>query len=451
MNVTGIDIGTTTVCAVVVDSVSGKTLKTVTEPNDTSINSGYPFERIQQPDLILNKCVRMLDGIFKEFPDISAVGVTGQMHGILYCDDDGNAVSPLYTWQDESGNRPYDGEMSFADSLSRLTGYNMASGYGCTTYYYHLISKRVPENAAFFCTVHDYVVMKLTKRKRPLTHTSDAASLGLFDLKNLRFDKDAVKNAGLDISLFPDVTNGFIVAGEYRGVPVSVAIGDNQASFLGSVRDMKNGVLVNLGTGGQISYLTDELDVSTLEVRPCFLDKYISVGPSLCGGRAFAMLEGFLRSCAEFVTGEKIKSAYPAIDAYLKNEREMSDFPVVSTLFAGTRKEPSRRGKIENIGLYNLTPEGLITGFMEGIADELYDMYVSSPHGERTVMTGSGNGLRKNAALRRVFEKKFDMKMLVPENTEEASFGAALFAMTASHIKKSIFEAQELISYNERI
>ena len=31
---------------------------------------------------------------------ITSIGITGQMHGILYVDESGRGLSPLYTWQD---------------------------------------------------------------------------------------------------------------------------------------------------------------------------------------------------------------------------------------------------------------------------------------------------------------------------------------------------------------
>ena len=39
--------------------------------------------------------------------DIAVIGITGQMHGIVYTDCNGMAISPLYTWQDGRGNLPY--------------------------------------------------------------------------------------------------------------------------------------------------------------------------------------------------------------------------------------------------------------------------------------------------------------------------------------------------------
>lgn len=445
MLVLGLDIGTTTVCAVVTDSDSGEILRSYTVPNDTFIKGAADFERVQNPTMILEKCLGLTKEITSEYT-ISAIGITGQMHGIVYLNAEGTAVSPLYIWQDESGNQPFDEKESYAEHLSALTGYKMATGYGGCTLYYHKENGRIPDSAVSICTIHDYVAMHLAGRTSPLMHSSDAASFGLFDLKNLCFDTAVIEKVGLPVKLFPEVTKDFAVIGHYGDIPVTCAIGDNQASFLGSVCDMPGSVLVNLGTGGQVSFLTDSSESTGLEVRPCYDDKYICVGPSLCGGRAFASLEKFLRGAAELVTGQKVDSAYPGMDKFLTSCMDIQNPLTVDTRFAGTREEPSLRGSVSNIGTENFTAEHLILGVMEGIVRELLDMYNSADHGVRSTLVCSGNGLRKNNALKKMFGIRFGMTPVTPVHMEEAAFGAALFAMTACGIKKDIHEAQKLIT-----
>lgn len=446
MNVFGLDIGTTTICAVVTDSDSGAVLCARTVPNGTEL-TGKPFERLQQPDVILERCLSLTEELCAQYAPVAAIGVTGQMHGIVYLGSDGKAVSPLYTWQDESGNQPFDETQSFAEHLSALTGYKVASGYGLCTCYVHSVQKRIPANAVCICTIHDYVAMHLAGRTAPVMHTSDAASFGLFSLRALEFDKAAVEKAGLPVSLLPEVVRDFTVIGNCNGIPVTCAIGDNQASFIGSVSDMENSVLVNMGTGGQVSFLTDNAEDPALEVRPCYGDKYLCVGASLCGGRAFALLEQFLRSCASLVTGQEIDSAYPGIDRFLADAPSVSDPLTVDTRFAGTREQPALRGSVQNIGTENFTAQHLVLGTMEGIVAELYTMYENALHKQHTTLVCSGNGLRKNDALRRLFGLRFDMTPVTPAHKEEAAFGAALSAMTATGIQKDLSHAQALIAY----
>ena len=85
-------------------------------------------------------------------------------------------------------------------------------------------------------------------------------------------------------------------------------------------------------------------------------------------------------------------------------------------------------------------------GFLEGMVAELQEMYramqVSRQH-----LVGSGNGLRKNPALQKIAQAAFDAPLRIPVHTEEAAYGAALFALVASGYCASAAEAQKLIRF----
>ena len=61
----------------------------------------------------------------------------------------------------------------------------------------------------------------------------------------------------------------------------------------------------------------------------------------------------------------------------------------------------------------------------------------------------SGNGIRKNAALRRVVSELFGCEIKIPLFEEEASFGAALAASVACGMSEDISQACEMIQYKE--
>lgn len=446
MNVIGLDIGTTTICGIAVDAENGKLLKSVTLDNDSFID-GEPFEKIQSPEKIIDKVTALAAELTAEFAPVCSIGITGQMHGIVYIDENGKAVSPLYTWQDGSGNQPY-GNSTYAKQLTETTEYSAASGFGATTYYYHSKNELVPEDAVKFCTIHDYAAMVLTGRKAPLVHTSDAASFGLFDLENACFDKTAIEKAGIDFSLFPEVTGDFISVGEYNGIPVCTAIGDNQASFIGSVNEMDGCALVNMGTGGQISMLTNlKKAPEGMEIRPLCTGYNILVGCSLCGGRAFATLADFFAEVYKMVTGEKPQNIYKAMDAALASS-ESENKLTVSTKFSGTRLNPDERGIIQNISTDNFTPVQLMNGFLGGMVDEIMQMIEPTGFTVKTLV-GSGNGLRKNLPLQKRFSKALGAEMMIPLNREEAAFGAALSALVACKRMPDLQSAQKLVSYGK--
>lgn len=429
MKTLGLDIGTTTISVVVYDDTLG-VLDARTVKNDSFLE-GQPWEKIQDPKLIYEKALESVSIMMERHPDVRAIGTTGQMHGIVYLDGQGDPVSPLYIWQDGRGDLPYSENASWAAHLTALTGYQVATGYGLVTHAYNLHHGLVPAEAKSLCTIHDYIAMKLSGRTTALTDPTDAASLGFYDGPNGCFDTAALEKAGIDAAMLPELINDPCLGTGALGIPVYAGIGDNQASFLGATGGRTDVLLVNMGTGSQISvYSPAYLQTETLETRPFPDGGWLLVGASLCGGRAYAMLENFFRQTVKMVTGSD-DSVYDAMTALLDTSEVVSNIPSTSTLFQGTRKEPGLRGSVSGIGTDNFTPLHFLYGFMHGMADELYGMYKGylDLGGKAPVaMIGSGNGLRRNRHLCRIMEETFGCPLILSENNEEAACGAAIYA-----------------------
>ena len=290
----GLDLGTTTISAAVLDA-DGRLLCTRTVPGGAAV-AGQPWERKQDARGIEHAALSLLDGLLQEFPDIGCVGLTGQMHGIVYVDAAGQLLSPLYTWQDETGAQLGPDGKSTAARLTARTGYPLASGYGLVTLACHQAAGTIPDGAAAVCTIADYLAMRLSGRTAPRLTPSMAASLGLFD--GTDFDRKAVRRAGLPEQLLPEVSEEAELGG--GRLHVFAALGDNQASA------------------------------------------------PLCGGRSFALLERFFRQTAELVTGTPCPSAYPAMLRALEAPMP-DDVPQFRTTFAGTRQNPAERAVLSGL------------------------------------------------------------------------------------------------------
>ena len=431
MAILGIDIGTTTVCCKAVREGDCGEILSRTVKNDSFIETPNAYERIQDPERLISIARSLISEVREALDEpVTAIGITGQMHGIVYIDKNGASVSPLYIWQDMRGGLEYKDGLSYAEYITAKTGYRCAPGYGFASHLYNLTNGLVPEAAVSLCTIHDYLAANLCGLRRPVTHQSDAASLSLYDAKNARFDADAARAVGIDPAIFPDVVSATAFIGKTEdGIPVAAAIGDNQASFLGSVEDPESSILLNVGTSGQISVIGDpEKGVGAIEARPFLDDSYLLVGCSLCGGRSYALLEKFFRDvCA--MCGCEITSAYPFMDRAMEKFSPDACTLSVSTKFDGTREDPSERGSITGIDTYNMTPENLMYGYMKGIATELYDMYRGvASDGEVKKLVGSGNAVRVNPMLRTILSELFKGELTVPDCKEEAAHGAAKFA-----------------------
>ena len=145
------------------------------------------------------------------------------------------------------------------------------------THIYNLRHGLISESAVSFCTIMDYFGMHLTGRKTPLVHASNAASFSLFDGRRMCFETEKLKEIGVEEKWLPKVCTEIEELGTYRNCTVTTAIGDNQASFLGAVGNEDNTLLVNMGTGGQISVLSDQYFAENgIEARPFLNGKYVT-------------------------------------------------------------------------------------------------------------------------------------------------------------------------------
>lgn len=433
--VLGIDIGTTTISAVLMDSRDGRIERSITRINDSALVSegSAAFERLQDPDSILCIVSKILKEVMESFTELEGIGLTGQMHGILYLDKEGHPVSPLMNWQDERGNQICCDNKSYAEMLSELTGYKMATGYGLTTHYYNEQNGLVPKEAVQLTTIHGYIAMVLAGCKKVILHASDAAALGLFDLNRFQFDPEAVKKAGISEQILPPVITEPIMLGKYQGTcPVYLPIGDNQAGFLGTVEDTQHTVSINIGTSSQVSiFHKTNISGDLFECRPFLGKSYLLVGAPLCGGRAYALLEKFFRESV-MLTGMACGSLFEQMNQaamnILEDDIELHDRLEIDTRFAGTRQEPLQRGMICNVGIDNFTPAHMILGFLEGMISELYDIFDSMQvvtSEEFSQIAGSGNALRQNPVLVRIAEREFKVPVVFSQQGEEAAMGAA--------------------------
>jgi sedoheptulokinase len=435
----GIDIGTTKVAAAVADAE--RRLRAVeSRPHGADIPSP-PGRAEQNAAALLDAAwaaVRALPPDLRR--EVRAVGVTGQMHGVVLLDEAGEAIGPLITWQD---GRCLEG--GFLEDLSARTGYALRTGFGCATLAWLKRHGVLPPQTAAASTIHDLAAARLCGRARPVTDPTDAASWGLFDLQDLFWDADAVAAAGVDLAILPPLCACGSRAGEVTpqmaarlglsaGVPVAAAIGDNQASLLATLAEPEKEVALTLGTGGQVSVvLAADAAIdwherpATFEYRPYPGGRYAVVAASLCGGAAWAWLAEAAGSWmsdlgAAAPTREEMFAKLNALG--LAAEEGL----VVQPHFLGERYAPHLRGAIEGLDLRNFRLGNVARGLAQGILVNLREMLPAWALAGRTRLVGSGNALRRNLLLQRMAAETFGLPLVLTEGREEAALGAAILA-----------------------
>jgi sugar (pentulose or hexulose) kinase len=452
----GVDVGTTSITAVVLDRGSQQVIAHEVVENNAEVTSAEDRAR-GRSEWDIGKMTQtalraMAAAACASSPGIAAIGVTGQQHGMVPLDAAGQPVGPFIGWQDGRCQEPLeDGHTTIEQMLARggegfeHSGCVPATGYMASTLFWLAERALVPERAVA-CFAPDYVVSRLCDT-RPVTDPTNAAGAGVYHVAEGRWNTELIGALGLRESQFPPVRPSCEVAGHLcadasqltglpEGIPVAVGCGDNQASFAGSVADHADSVLVNIGTGGQISAFVEEpMRGLNLDLRPFLQNGFLVVGAGLCGGRSYRALREFMRRVGEDVFGlAEMPQLYDRLTELAEHVPPGADGLRCEPIFAGTRREPGRRARWEGMSEASFTPGHMARALLEGLAEQfelLYQEMLDAGVERRGTLVGSGNGIRRNRLLREILAQRFGLPLHIARHTEEAAVGAALTAAVA--------------------
>ena len=448
MYVIGIDAGTTSVSGVLLNTAIGKAEKLCSYDHHALLKSNDPNESIQDPASILANAQRITEELIAikkspnpSVPPVAAISITGQMHGLIYIDAEGEALSPLYTWQDTRSRDdvPNGNGKSWQKLFLELTGKSISSGHGLLTYFINKQQWKEPPHTARITSLPEYLSMKLVQEQNPYIDMTDAHAWGLFSVEERTFDSMALKAIGISPAILPEVNSfGRVIGTTHNGIPIVASVGDNQAGFIGAVKDMERSLLINIGTSAQISAAAhaDEITngtlpgwISSLEVRPLQKDHYLLVGASPADGNIYRALERLFHDICKDYVGVELNNLFETMNKAALDAPQAAPQLKVDPRFLGTKHDPLIHGAISNITMSNFTHTGLISGFLHGIVNKVYNYFRKMPDAiqERSrCIVGTGNGLRKNPLLQRLLTEKFQIPLLLPTVKEAAAGGRYL-------------------------
>jgi sugar (pentulose or hexulose) kinase len=480
----GLDLGTTTLCGLAL-AADGTVCATATRMNDAGLPPTPPGAAEQHPQRIRALAFEILRELIERAGPPAALAVTGQMHGMLCVGADGTPRGPLITWQDARAGQPLTPEGTSALDLLRARGHAVgwsacgcvpASGFLGTTLFWLRRTEQLPADTAVVASISDWLAATLisasSKRAHgraalPTTDPTNAAGSGVFDVAHGHWHAELLDALDVPRELLPEVRPtgaalGKLSAAAARetglpaGTPVFNGLGDNQASFLGSVAEPDAAVLVNVGTGSQVCWTTAEFRrVPGLETRPLTPERWLLVGASLCGGRAYAWLCETVRAwLSEFGLVPAAETVYARLNELAAAAPTDCGGLVFDTRLAGTRDEPALRGALLGVGLDNFTLGSVARGVLTGTVDELIAHTQRDPRGPLgpgvapgAGVIAAGNAVRRSAVLRRVLAERCGRPVQVPAHTEEAAYGAALVAGVGAGVWPDLGAAAKLIRY----
>jgi sedoheptulokinase len=466
--IAGIDFGTTTLSAILVDIEKQQIVHSITIRTDACIQFPEALFKKEQNIDVLEKCFyKLIHEIFSiENTEIKSIGFTGQMHGIVGLDKSMKPVTNLITWQDDRGSEKTANGKMLLDEIKEISGNQfLSNGYGIIAIY-NWLRKENRKDIHTFCTIPDYFAMLFAKAPAPVMDYSMAHSIGCLDIQNNSWDAEMIKELDLNPDIFPLLKNSDTLIGnmdlnQYSKdqIPVSIAIGDNQASFSGSIKDFNSSVLINVGTGSQISfaihkkdYLKYKIKVNGFdsEIRPFNREWSLFCVSFTSGGTVYHALYNFFLECGIQLFGldknavsEKL---WETMAVCASNANQNEGFKV-KPLFNGMRSNPRASGTIEGITQNNLKPSVLIRETLTGLATYYKDMLHDFIPGSINCYVGSGNGIKKNMLFYNSLKEVFNSEIFLTRFDEEAAMGAAINGAIASGIYKNIEESRGLISH----
>lgn len=475
--VLGVDLGTTKITAVALDIGNGDMVACHSVPNRAETTSatdkahGHSEWDARQITEIASACLRSVaDQIRDRFEAPIGLGITGQQHGVVLVDDRLVPQTPLINWQDRRANQPFPGSNEtyvqralarVGDNAPQRAGCRLAAGYLGVTVFWLKEAGLLPA-AATACSIMDYFAAALTGC-RPVTDATCAAASGMLDVAASDWDRATIEALGLSPAMFPPVRPSGELLGPLKpdiaelcglpaGLPVFVGIGDNQASFLGSVGDPAGAILVNVGTGGQVAAFSDQFVYDPLlETRPFPRGGFLLVAAGLCGGASYAALERFFRQVGTQLFGaETGEPLYEKMNRLAAGVPPGADGLECEPFFTGTRARPGLRASLRGASATNFTPGHLTRAVLEGMARTVrdgYDQIIHHTGRPSTRLIGAGNGLRENVVLAQIVAEAFAMPMGFPHHREEAAYGAALIAAVGAGVFPNVARAGRVIRW----
>lgn len=217
------------------------------------------------------KCVVDNSGVSNQ--DIAGVGISGQMHGLVMLDKNGEVLRRSIIWCDQrtAAECQEITEKVGAERLIEITANPALTGFTASKILWVRNNQpEIYEKCAHILLPKDYVRYKLTGDFA--TEVSDASGMQLLDIPNRCWSEEVCNKLDIDMALLPKVYESCEVTGVISeeaaaltglkaGTIVVGGAGDNAAAAVGTgvVEDGK--AFTTIGTSGVVFAHTDKITI----------------------------------------------------------------------------------------------------------------------------------------------------------------------------------------------
>jgi xylulokinase len=458
----GIDIGTSGTKCVVIDA-RGEIAGDATAEHPVSYPR--PGWAEQDPADWWRSTVAAVKAACAQSPgaaaQVEAIGLSGQMHGLVALDAQGEVVRPCILWNDSRSagicERLQTREPGLAAVL-RATGNRVFPGFQAPK----LVWMREHEPAAFARTAKallpkDWLRWRLSEAF--MAEPSDASGTAAFDCARRAWSPEMLEILGLSRTLFPDVAESPVLStrlsaraaaelGLRAGIGIAGGAGDQAAAAVGSGIVAEGTVSCTIGTSGVVFAASNEWRSTpngelhafchAVPNRWHFMGVMLSAGGSLRWFRdtiaTDAIPEAQARGVDPYeVLAERAARIAPGCEGlvflpYLSGERCPIPDPLIRGGFAGIDVAHGRDHLARSV----------FEGITAGLAGNVDLMRALGVPVREVRLSGGG---ARSAFWRAMCADMFDASVSLLASEASGAFGVALLAATGSGVFQSVDEA----------
>ncbi len=443
----GIDSGTQSTKALVVDASTGKVAGTGSQAYDliphlpAGAKEQHPQTWIDASATAIRQALRQAKAKSSE---VVAIGVSGQQHGFVPLDESGNVIRPAKLWCDTSTQNECDEIMKAlggAKNTIKAIGNLVLPGFTASKILW--LKNHEPENYKRLATVllpHDYLNFWLTGER--VMEYGDASGTALFNVKSRRWSGPATKAIGPELIdklpkvIASDQPSGTLHAdtARYLGLNTDVVVsaggGDNMMGAIGTGNTKPGIITASFGTSGTIYACADEPVIDPDGEIAAFCDSTNRWLPLLCTMNvtvATELIRNDFKWTHERFAAEAEKSPVGSeglfLLPYLEGER--------------TPNVPDGTGVWMGANTRTFTPQHLARASMEGVTMGMnYGLRRLEDLGVKPKQIRATGGGARSKVWRQIMADIFDAELVTLTVSEGAAYGAALQALWCWRLQK---------------
>jgi xylulokinase len=438
----GIDSGTQSTKAIVLDAESGKVVASASAPYDLIPDLPAGHKEQHPSEWIAAVKATILAALTKVNIDraaIKGIGVSGQQHGFVPLNANDEVIRPAKLWCDTATSAECDEIIEHLGGLEQTieaVGNGIPAGFTASKILW--LKNHEPENYAQLASIllpHDYINFWLTGQKT-MEH-GDASGTALLDVKNRQWSKAAIEAIDPRIAeMLPRLINADDIAGTLRDelanelglsnqTIVSSGGGDNMMGAIGTGNVKAGVVTVSLGTSGTIYACSSHPVIDPKGEIAAFCDSTGQWLPLVCTMNVTVATE---------MVSERFQLSHDDLSNAVASVPAGNDGLMLIPFFEGERTPNSPNG----------------TGVYFGLREQTF----SIPHFARAAMEGTTLGLNyglnrfrglgitpteiratgggaKSAVWRQIMADVFNAEVVCTVSEEGAAVGAAIQAIWA--------------------